>query len=424
MPTNRELATLFWLAVILAVVVSRPGGRAGLRQIIGVFFARTILIVMFLFLGWVVLVVAAASAVGLWNVDLAKDTMIWLVTIGLPILLQTSDATTPGFFRRKLITTVKLDVIVGFYLNLVVFPLIVELALQPLIAFAMLASGLRQEDPAVKRMGDRLRAIIGLGFLAGAIWWSVENIRSLDLGAVGLDFLLPLWLLVSVLPLIYVLSVAFFYETALLRLRWSTDDHRAPWKAKLALVLGFRLNLRDLSAPGVGYAWKLARVKSVREGLTVVGDYKRSLRQGEADERRAEERLVEYAGVPGADEEGHQLDQREFEGTKSALDWIAVCQMGWYRNGGRYRADILKVLNNDFSRQHLPAEHGIQVFVSRSGRGWYAWRRTIAGWCFAIGATKAPPDQWRYDGPEPPVGFPGKDPTWGTSPFDQTINWE
>ncbi len=53
------------------------------------------------------------------------------------------------------------------------------------------------------------------------------------------------------------------------------------------------------------------------------------------------------------------------------------------------------------------------------------WRRTVGGWVFAIGAGGPPPDQWEYDGPEPPTGFPGEDPGWGTSPHRQeaNVNW-
>lgn len=64
--------------------------------------------------------------------------------------------------------------------------------------------------------------------------------------------------------------------------------------------------------------------------------------------------------------------------------------------------------------------------ISADGQSWYAWRRTITGWCFAIGSNGPPPNQWRYDGPSPPNGFPGEDPAWGSSPFagDADANWD
>jgi hypothetical protein len=82
--------------------------------------------------------------------------------------------------------------------------------------------------------------------------------------------------------------------------------------------------------------------------------------------------------------------------------------MGWYRNrGGRYRADLLELLG-DFTSQGLPEDHGITLHVAKNGKSWWAWRRTVTGWCFAIGAVGPPPDQWEFDGPEPPHGSLGK----------------
>jgi hypothetical protein len=78
----------------------------------------------------------------------------------------------------------------------------------------------------------------------------------------------------------------------------------------------------------------------------------------------------------------------------------------------------------DFMLKNLPADHGIHLVVAKNRQSWYAWRRTISGYCFAIGAAKAPPDQWLYDGQEPPKGFPGKDPIWGAAPFGpDAMNW-
>ena len=64
----------------------------------------------------------------------------------------------------------------------------------------------------------------------------------------------------------------------------------------------------------------------------------------------------------------------------------------------------------------------MSLYVSEDGQSWYAWRRTVTGWCFAIGAAGAPPNQWEYDGPEPPEGFPSEDQAWGDSPFADQAN--
>ena len=84
--------------------------------------------------------------------------------------------------------------------------------------------------------------------------------------------------------------------------------------------------------------------------------------------------------------------------------------MGHYRNRGRYRTDLLDFALDGSGGQDLPNPHGVEMRVSTDGHRWMAWRRTITGWVFAIGAAGPPPDQWEYDGAVPPDGFPGEDP--------------
>ena len=96
--------------------------------------------------------------------------------------------------------------------------------------------------------------------------------------------------------------------------------------------------------------------------------------------------------------------------------------MGHYRKRNRYDPELLALLGDGFARHGLANEHGIEMKVSEDGQAWFAYRRTVTGWCFAIGAAGPPPDQWEYDGQNPPRGFPGTDPIWGERPFEETVN--
>ena len=121
--------------------------------------------------------------------------------------------------------------------------------------------------------------------------------------------------------------------------------------------------------------------------------------------KEEERRLREFAGSSETDAEGRCLDRRGFKETIRALQHLHTCQMGWYRNPDhRYRPDLLQILGNDFTPYGLSKDPGITMHVSADSQSWYAWRRTVTGWCFAIGATGPPPNQWEFDGPEPPDG--------------------
>ena len=154
----------------------------------------------------------------------------------------------------------------------------------------------------------------------------------------------------------------------------------------------------------------------------MVAEFLDALSRTEQAKLYEEERLRRYSGSQELDDAGRRLDRREFAETIHALHWLATCQMGWHRNGGRYRRDMLRVLGDDFTHHGLPRESGITLHVAQDGQSWYAWRRTVTGWCFAIGAAAPPPDQWKYDGPEPPKGYPGEDVSWGDGSFSDQVN--
>jgi hypothetical protein len=128
-------------------------------------------------------------------------------------------------------------------------------------------------------------------------------------------------------------------------------------------------------------------------------------------------KLARYAGVPGTDDEGHPLDQREFAATKSALELLATFHRAQYANG-RYRADLMDGVGDLLTSTELP-DPEIAMTVRRNGRAWYAWRRTAGGWSLGIGAKGPPPDQWAYEREEPPRGFPKKPEGWWRGTFDE-----
>ena len=136
-----------------------------------------------------------------------------------------------------------------------------------------------------------------------------------------------------------------------------------------------------------------------------------------------QERLERYTGAEGTSADGRRLDRREFKETVRSLRWLATCQSGWYSKENRYRPELLDLVKSSFPVYGLPAETRITITVAKDGQSWYAWRRTITGWCFAIGAAGPPPCQdWEYDGPKPPDGFPGQDENWGSGPFSYKAN--
>ena len=196
------------------------------------------------------------------------------------------------------------------------------------------------------------------------------------------------------------------------------------WRSGLALLSALRFRT-DTVRRFTGYRYfarKLGEAQTFSIARGVVAEFLDELKRAEQAKIDEKDRLKRYCGSQEFDDEGRRLDRREFAETIAALQWLATCQMGWYRRGSRYRTDMLDLLGDDFTSQGLPRESGIKLHVAQDGQSWYAWRQTVTGWYFAIAAAGPPPNQWEYDGPEPPTGFPGENSSWGDGPFSNHAN--
>ena len=425
---NRELATLIWLAVAAAWVLSLRAIRPGITGILKILVDPLFLLPLLGMLGWIVLEIWAGWKLALWNTGFVSNTVVWTVSTALVLYFNVDKAVEdPLFFRKTAKGTLGVSIFVEFFINLFVFGLLEELILQFVLAILVIPIAFSGQKPEFQQGKKVLN-----GLLTGAVFlllgYTIVQFYTqwaqLDRQALLLKLVLPAWLTIGILPFIYVLSLCFVYDGALRGVNRATSDWRARWRTRFVLVRDFRLRRNELRSFTWMWIKRAAEAPDVTAARAVVKQFRDEQRAAEQAKLDAEERLRRYAGSNKTDTEGRRLDRREFKETTKAFRFLATCQMGWYRNrGGRYhRKKLLIALGDDFTRHGLPQDHGIAIRVSKDGQAWYAWRRTVTGWCFAIGAAGPPPDQWEFDGPETPNGFPGKASEWGSGPFLDEVN--
>jgi hypothetical protein len=425
MLSNREWATAFWLGVLLAFVVWRADTRHSAFRIAVTLFHPVLLIPLLLFAAWMSAIVYGAWRLGVWQPAMLKDTLFWSATAFALFFRAPGAVREKGFLRGRLLDALGVGVFLGFYLGLATLDFIWEVLLQ-FVAFlavgiSAVAKG-KAEYKQVKGVADATLGVLVLGLLVPPTVHVISDWSSIDKVDTLRGFLLPVWLTGFALPFIFALMVFSTYQMSLVRLGLGMPDGHVSWRAKLALALGFRLNIRDLDRFTGGWQQHLAEAHSLNEARRLVAVARAALRSEDAAKQREADDLARFAGVAGTDGEGRQLDRREFKETVAALDWLATLQTGQFHRSNRYRRDLLRVFG-DFTSEGLPEDHGITMKVRRNGLSWFAWRRTPSGWCFAVGSAGPPPDQWFYDGPEPPKGYPAVDPAWVDRASEQSRNW-
>jgi hypothetical protein len=413
---NREWALLVLLVGFGAWALWRnPELRSSPRDIARAALHVGIIAPVLLMVAYVCGLVLVGRRLGLWNPSLIKATVTWFLVSGLVILMNavTERGKERRFFLRTALRTLEFTVFVEFFINLFVLSFPAELVLQfVLIWLVMLSAFTAGEERyrVVKAAVDGAIAVIGFGLAGYVLLHLVRHWDHLDKGAFLPEFAVPVWMTIGALPFIYFIMLYARYQSAFNTL-YAVQDPAARRRAKWAMVTTMFGRVRDISAITGNWTRDAASAPSFGAARNVIKHFKASRRLEDAKEAEKQARLKRYAGVEGTDDNGRELDRREFEETTRVLRWLASYQEVWYSNpDGRYRGDLFDLLGNDFTSYGLPLEHGITLRVARNGRSWRAWRRTVTGWCFAIGAVG--PNQWEYDGPEPPRGFPGKDKCW------------
>ena len=426
MLNNRDIATLVWVAVAILLAFSKKSVRESFAHVVKTFLKPRMLIPLLLMLAWVGLELWVAVRFALWSPALAKGTILWTLGSASVLLVNCSQIDSDGdhlrFFRRTVLATFGVAAFVELLASLYIMSLPFELVFLIVVVILSLLVGVAGENPeykSVKVICELVLVLIGLAFFALAVRHIYMNLQQLDAWELLLDFALPVWLTVGFVPFLYFFSIYEAYDAAFRRIGWDATGIRARWRSQLALlsVLHFRVGTVQTFTRYLYFTRKLGESRTFSAARGVVAEFLDHLGCTKRAELEEQERLIRYSGSQELDDEGKPLDRREFKETIRALQWLATCQMGWHRRDGHYRRDLLKVLDNDFTRHGLPRQSGIMLHVSHDCQSWYAWRRTVTGWCFAIGAADPPPDQWQYDGLEPPKGFPAKDSAWGNEPF-------
>jgi hypothetical protein len=430
---NRELVTLIYLGLsvgLLIVLGIVNGSRESLLQGARLAFASRLTIALSFYTAVCVGAVWLMWHIGLWEWSLAGSTILWFLLVGLSWFFSFGDAAKdPKFFRRRLIDAVSIAAVLEVYVNLEVFSIPLEFVLQffiLLVALVGLVGELEKSLVPIARASRVILLVAGLLILVSTTIELVSHRQDLDYFNILEQFLLPLWLTVFAIPVIYLIALFAGYESLFKLLTWWNDRRRPSWRALLGVALELRGSLLDVDEFRGGASQQAARALNVRTARSIVVEFKRARAAEFKARQEARELLDQRAGLVGKDSEGLQLDRREFQATKDALRWLATCQSGWYRNDDdrpdSYRSDFLDVFVGT-GIAGLPTDHGIRLKVRADGKAWYAYRQTPSGYFFAIGASGPPPSEWYWDGGKPPPGFPSKRSGWTSFMEPDRAEW-
>lgn len=304
--TNRELASLILFVALIVFVLTRPGRDEVLESVRGVlksFRERSILVPFLLYVGWIGVSVAVASRWGLWDPSLLKTTILWLLLSGFGLVMSLNEAIRrPRFFRRAIIKTLGIAVVVEFVAALESFSLWVEIPTQGLAVVFAMVGVVAGQDSQYESARKLAKGYLVLYALTALLWGVIHLIRDwagLEHAAILREFLLPMWLTPAALLFVYVFAVVAAYQSAFLRMGFWNEDGPL-WRQKLAMVLRANLRLRYLRLLAEQGENRVARAAGFLQAWKEVGAPQRAVRGGELEPKVKPEGFgFEDTAVPG-----------------------------------------------------------------------------------------------------------------------------
>ena len=281
----REIASLVWLGGFLVCGATKSDVRAAYWQVVKAFSQPKVVGPVVVLAGWTAGLAALAQMIELWNIDVLSDTAVWFVTVGMAFYFSLDKIAEDGWFRRAARRAVGVAVFVEVFVNLRVFSLPVELVLVPVVTF-LVALGTYSEGKDEFRPAHRLVTFLmsatGVIF---AIYVSISLIGDPKLGETTRRLLLPVWLTIGVMPLIYLVGLWSSYEQAFLRIGFQADDPASRRRAKRAFGRAVKWRAADAGGFAGHWIYDLAHAESPEVARAVMQRYRMSWRSERHSER-------------------------------------------------------------------------------------------------------------------------------------------
>jgi hypothetical protein len=195
--TAREWATLAWIAIFGGWMLTAPSIRPSLMAVLQALATPRLSYTLAGFALYLELLVFVGGKVGIWNVSLAKDTVLWFFVAGLTFYGKFSRVGESRLVRREVLTTLTVPALLTCFFEVTSFPFWVEFVLQPVVivlSLVALVASWKPETKIAATFARRLLALIGISIIAGDVAQIVGNWHALDGPHLVLALYLPVWL--------------------------------------------------------------------------------------------------------------------------------------------------------------------------------------------------------------------------------------
>lgn len=195
--------------------------------------------------------VLAFERIGFWDITALKDTVLWIFGVAFIMFINLNNAANDAkYFRKAIIDSIKIVIVLEFVINLYSFNLVVELLFVPILGLIAMMSGFSSVKPEYKRVNVFLNYVlgfIGIVLLIFTIYQIVIDFQDFASLKNVRDFLVPILLTIAFLPIIYLMAIYIKYEDIFIRIDIANTDIDLARYAKQKIFFKCHLNLSKLN---------------------------------------------------------------------------------------------------------------------------------------------------------------------------------
>jgi hypothetical protein len=276
---NRELAITIWSIILFASAALHNKVRKSFVEILKALLHLKIMAVLAAMLIYMFALIFILFKLSLSHVSLLKDAVLWFIFTVFIMMSNIFKANQDGrYFKKLIISNLRLALVLEFIVNLYPFSLPVELLLMPFLFIAIGMStiaGMKTEHKPAKKLINFLLSVLGIYLTFYAFHNILTDFRNFATLSNLFSFLLPLALAIAFIPFLYSLALFAAYDSFYARLSlFLRNSNKITRSAKLKIFCVYRFDLRKLNEASKEIIRELILSENEEDVLGVVMKYR------------------------------------------------------------------------------------------------------------------------------------------------------
>lgn len=245
---NREIALLFWIAlIVMALLLSKL--RKSLVPIFKILTGKMFLIIFSLIGAYLYGIILLLQNLEVWQSSNLKDVLFWLFSVGLILVFKINEAKSNAYFKGIFLSAIKWTIVLEFIVNLYSFSLLTEIIILPVLVFLAMTQAVAEMDEKHKMVSKFLQnviAVAGLLIFSFSLYKTLINFDAVLTFQNLVVFLLPSTITVLFIPFVYLLALYSTYESYFIHLDFMTVKKDKVKEVKKLILRIANINLDKL----------------------------------------------------------------------------------------------------------------------------------------------------------------------------------